>query len=101
MVKKVTQIEKEEAKEEKVNEEKVNEEKVNEEKVNEDPAAPEQAPPPPNVQQIIEAYPADREKARDLLLLSIVIELGKIANMMEWRNKRTQEEIDKNITLKP
>jgi hypothetical protein len=65
-------------------------------------ATPEQTKPtPPTVQQIIEAYPADREKARDLLLLSIVIELGKISNTMEWFAKRKQEDIDKNITLKP
>jgi hypothetical protein len=87
VAKKVTEIEKKDPKEEK--------EKVTGE-------TPEQAKPtPPTVQQIIEAYPADREKARDLLLLSIALELGKISNMMDWFAKRKQEEIDRNITLKP
>ncbi len=91
MTEKVTKIEKEKVKEEVKEEEK---------KTGETP--PEQAAtPPPTVQQIIEAYPHDREKARDLLLFSIVVELGKISKIMDWFAKRKQEDIDKNITLKP
>jgi len=91
MAEKVTKIEKKDSKEEKATAKKATAEET-----------PEQAKPtPPTVQQIIEAYPADREKARDLLLLSIALELGKISNMMDWFAKRKQEDIDKNITLKP
>ena len=51
------------------------------EKVKEEKA---QAPPQLSVQEIINAYPNDREKARDTILAGIHNELNRIANAIEY-----------------
>jgi len=43
-----------------------------------------QAPPQLSVQEIINAYPNDREKARDTILAGIHNELNRIANAIEY-----------------
>jgi len=54
-----------------------------------------------SINQIIDSYPADREKVRDTLLMGIHMELNKIGNLLDWFAKRKQEEIDRTIKLKP
>ena len=85
------------------------EKKVQEIKANPEASVPQgdpqtgkqEQPPQVTIQQLIEAYPNDREKVRDNLLLGIVTELNRIATTLDWFAKRKQEEIDRNIQLRP
>jgi len=43
-----------------------------------------QAPPQISVQEIVNAYPNDREKARDTIFMGIHNELNRIANALEY-----------------
>ena len=50
------------------------------------PEAPQQLTP----KQIFDAYPNDKEKARDYLLLGIQTDLNRIANTIEYMARRLQ-----------
>jgi ATP-dependent protease Clp ATPase subunit len=41
-------------------------------------------PPPVSIQELVNAYPNDREKARDTLFMGIHNELNRIANALEY-----------------
>lgn len=52
----------------------------------------------PSIQDIINNYPIDRERARDVLLLSISNGVSRIANALEYfANKDVTEESAKKI----
>ena len=54
-----------------------------------------ETPKPISVKQILDAYPHDRQKAVDHILLGIQTDLNRIANSLEYlaRRKQIQEPI--------
>ena len=56
---------------------------------------------PLSVKQIFDAYPNDREKARDYLLMGIQNELNRVANALEYFAKKDIAAVEAAKIRKP